>query len=735
MGIMVLPRLRGMEVRTEGVGFTKGIFFQGCLLLAIVLMAMATVAVPTQAGVVTLQPTAGANDGTDDGSADAGKDAGIWPAVWEDKNIGEQPFMYLWNSDCNVGLIPSFIRFSTAGMPFNGVVKAEIALYTKVWFNGSGWPWPAGTWTLGMRRVLDEWNEMQIKASNQPSVDPTIVASQTFSTVGGGSSGNPFTEFEGWLIFDITNLYLGWVTGALPNYGIRIQLEEGICANGNEILVYTSDHTEEPEKRPKLIVTFDGCIDPPSGTSAWWRAEGNGDDSIGTNHGTAENGLGFAAGRVGQAFILDGDDDFLLVEDSPDLRPANFTISAWVKMDSGETSGILIGKHASVVGGYTSYVLWVVGGALRGRTMMDGGIYDVYSSVPLTPGEWTHLALTNDGQYLRIYVNGVQSGSTPVAGTIDYAAEPLTIGNYDRNPVSGNGFGGLIDEVVLFNRALSATEIQAIHAAGSQGLCFSGGATLTVTKVGSGTVTSEPPGILCGADCEETFDEGTEVTLWATPDPAFVFWGWGGDCISCGNSDQCDLLVDVDKSCTAAFERACTYTLNPGRASVRYTGGSIRVQVKGAGASPCPPPDIICPESWIRAGVKSFSNNRGVIQLAVMRNMASTLRQGTVEIGGVPFLVAQQGAPCRITGIEPLSSGFDASGGSGAFAVVVPEGCRWNASTDANWIIVESGSPGNGPGTVTYSVEPNTTGKGRAGRIVVATSEHSTKTHKVRQSP
>jgi uncharacterized repeat protein (TIGR02543 family) len=72
--------------------------------------------------------------------------------------------------------------------------------------------------------------------------------------------------------------------------------------------------------------------------------------------------------------------------------------------------------------------------------------------------------------------------------------------------------------------------------------------TLTVTNGGNGTVTSAPPGIDCGTDCEEDYNEGTEVTLTAVPDTGYQFDGWTGDCDINGN-----VTMDADRTCGATF--------------------------------------------------------------------------------------------------------------------------------------------------------------------------------------
>jgi hypothetical protein len=93
------------------------------------------------------------------------------------------------------------------------------------------------------------------------------------------------------------------------------------------------------------------------------------------------------------------------------------------------------------------------------------------SQVPLNT--WTHLAMTYDGMTLRMYVDGQLVDSQAVSGTITTSTNPLRLGG---NAVWGEYFAGLIDEVRLYNRAQSATEIQ----------------TDMVTPVGGGS-TSIPP--------------------------------------------------------------------------------------------------------------------------------------------------------------------------------------------------------------------------------------------------
>ena len=75
----------------------------------------------------------------------------------------------------------------------------------------------------------------------------------------------------------------------------------------------------------------------------------------------------------------------------------------------------------------------------------------------LTANTWAHLAATYDGATMRLYVNGVQVASRAQAGAIATSTNPLQIGG---DSIYGQYFAGMIDEVRVYNRALSVTEIQ-----------------------------------------------------------------------------------------------------------------------------------------------------------------------------------------------------------------------------------------------------------------------------------
>jgi hypothetical protein len=172
-------------------------------------------------------------------------------------------------------------------------------------------------------------------------------------------------------------------------------------------------------------------------------------------------------------------DDALSVADSPSLDiTGSVTIDAWVRFDA-----VTDFQHW-VAGKGGTYQLVITGDsrAPAGRPAFFihnplTGFVGAIGSSALAFGTFVHLAGTYDVTtgVLRVYVNGVENGSATVAPGTSVTANdaPFGIGGFP----GGGGFGpqqflkGLIDEVELFNRALTSQEIQATFSAGSAGKC------------------------------------------------------------------------------------------------------------------------------------------------------------------------------------------------------------------------------------------------------------------------
>lgn len=188
----------------------------------------------------------------------------------------------------------------------------------------------------------------------------------------------------------------------------------------------------------------------PADIVSWFRAEGDALDFVDGNHGTLQNGTDFAPGLVGQAFRFDGVDDFVEVPDAANLdyaAGAPFSIELWAFRTSTASVQHLLGKRIGISAGDYNYQL-------------------PFENVDLPLNTWTHVAHAFDGDMYRVYFNGVLVFMGEVGNRIGRANDAtLRIGTSG----TAQPFGGLIDELRLYDRAISQAEIQAIVSAGSEG--------------------------------------------------------------------------------------------------------------------------------------------------------------------------------------------------------------------------------------------------------------------------
>jgi RHS repeat-associated protein len=218
------------------------------------------------------------------------------------------------------------------------------------------------------------------------------------------------------------------------------------------------------------------CAPSPQGLVSWWAGQGNANDSIGFNNGMLVNGATFAPGKVGQAFNLDGTNDYVQVPDSAQIRlGTSFSVELWFyqrsakpgdgsrlldKVTAGQSDGYLLDTYDGATG--RKLRLCMGGSCGRGNT--------VYSL-----NAWHHAAVTYDGTTLTLFLDGQPDGSFAGIPAPPVNALPLFIGAPHVGCGGGCGlveyFNGLLDEVSLYDRALVASEVQAIYNAGTVGKC------------------------------------------------------------------------------------------------------------------------------------------------------------------------------------------------------------------------------------------------------------------------
>jgi PKD repeat protein len=175
------------------------------------------------------------------------------------------------------------------------------------------------------------------------------------------------------------------------------------------------------------------------------------------NHGKIKEAVRINSGRYGKALKFDGVNDWVTVNDSASLDLASsMTLEAWVypQTTAGWRTVILKEKWGDAV-----YYLDSSNDAkLPNSGINIAGVKEIQGATPLPLNQWSHLASTYDGQYHRLYVNGIEVAKRAQNGPIQQSDGALRIGG---NKVWGEYFQGYIDEVRIYNRALTPTEINA----------------------------------------------------------------------------------------------------------------------------------------------------------------------------------------------------------------------------------------------------------------------------------
>jgi hypothetical protein len=207
---------------------------------------------------------------------------------------------------------------------------------------------------------------------------------------------------------------------------------------------------QPPPPSGNLIVAY--AFDESSGTTA---ADSSGNEKT----ATLVNGPIWTGGKYGNAIRLDGIDDYVTVV-NPNLPTGDYTYEAWVNLDRNNAFQTIM------------EALDGVGGAELEFDIAEGGTVQIWSNntqrlmsvVSLPVGTWSHVALTRQGSLIRVYINGALQSQTGLdAGILNFSTCPLFIGVDADSACTGllNGYlDGRIDEVRIYNRARSQTEIQ-----------------------------------------------------------------------------------------------------------------------------------------------------------------------------------------------------------------------------------------------------------------------------------
>jgi glucose/arabinose dehydrogenase len=214
-----------------------------------------------------------------------------------------------------------------------------------------------------------------------------------------------------------------------------------------------------PTTNQSYVATFQASTGPGGLVAAYAFDEGSGptagDSSGSGNNGSVGSATWSTAGKYGNALSFTGSGARVTVPDSPSLHlTTGMTLEAWVFPTAlgSEWRDVVYKANDNYYLEATSSAGRPVGGGIFGNVSGEA-----YGTAALATNTWTHLATSYDGSTLRLYVNGTQVATAPRSGPIATSNGVLTIGG---DPAFGQQYAGRIDDVRVYDRALTPAQIQ-----------------------------------------------------------------------------------------------------------------------------------------------------------------------------------------------------------------------------------------------------------------------------------
>lgn len=184
-------------------------------------------------------------------------------------------------------------------------------------------------------------------------------------------------------------------------------------------------------------------------------------DALGEHDGTIMGNPEIVEGIVGEALSFNGEDDYVVI--GPVTDGQNLTYSFWIKIDALPKGNQVVLWDDDNAGGGDAWFQLMANGKIQSQRGGDGlGVLTTESAI--TPGEWVHIAFVAniDTDERIFYINGKRDavGDGPVRSRSNISHVVLAVGHDSGAFIQPFYFAGIIDEVAIYNRALSDEEIQ-----------------------------------------------------------------------------------------------------------------------------------------------------------------------------------------------------------------------------------------------------------------------------------
>jgi|GEM_PF-2214072 len=324
---------------------------------------------------------------------------------------------------------------------------------------------------------LEDWTEWNIILSDFTNVDMNNVKIMWIGF--GDPDSQPTPGGDGTVFFDDIRLY---PPKCIPEFGPPEDLSGNCIVDHLDLDIMAEDWL----KTDKL---FDTYTAPSPGPVGWWKLnEGSGtdaaDDGSGNNDGVVEGSYDWVNGYDGNSAI-DFEVGRVLVPDAAALRPTNtVSVSAWINLADEQSNARVVVKGPD---NDESYLLETnVDNYLKFLIRQDCNTNDCndyfVDNEGLSAGEWTHVAGTFDGTWMKLYIDGNKVDESNDANGILLSQDTndLAIGN--RSDSDNRPFVGMIDDVRVYDYALSDDEVVYVATDGNGHLPLKSIANLSNTE-------------------------------------------------------------------------------------------------------------------------------------------------------------------------------------------------------------------------------------------------------------
>ena len=214
-----------------------------------------------------------------------------------------------------------------------------------------------------------------------------------------------------------------------------------------------------------LFTIRPAMADITSGLIAYYPFDGNANDASGNGNNGSANGQ-FASAVIGQGYAFSPGTSFQ-APSSPAIQSlTQMSIATWCYLSTVNDNEYIVGKGDDW-NGICSYRLWVYGVLSFNFGILTSTGERFIAAQP--PGisvlnHWHHLVGVYDGANVTLYVDGVAGTSLPASGTVDTrSSDPLLINEHTWDGSSSSRLGGIVDDVRIYNRALSAVDVAELY--------------------------------------------------------------------------------------------------------------------------------------------------------------------------------------------------------------------------------------------------------------------------------